>query len=84
MVLPVAWLRIEVKPPATYTRLPTTSMSQISPSLISGMLVRGMSGTIRVCPGAGSLAVVTAVPVLVAVWVPSLTVMVKVRVPTVA
>ena len=35
--------------------VPTTSMSQISPLLIRGVLVRGLSGTSRVWPGTGWL-----------------------------
>ena len=46
----------EVKLPAMKTRaalpVPTTSMSQISPVLMRGVLVRGRSGTRRLCPGA--------------------------------
>ena len=45
-------LAIEVKLPAMKTRaalpVPTTSMSQISPLLIRGVLLRGWSGTRRV------------------------------------
>ncbi len=54
----------DVKLPAMNTRaalpVPTTSMSQISPLLIRGVLVLGLSGTSRVCPrevGGGSVTV---------------------------
>src|SRR5215203_4040753 len=45
VVLPVRWFWIEVNVPATKTRLPTTSRSQISPLLIFGMSARGVRGT---------------------------------------
>ncbi len=46
---------MEVKLPAMNTRLSdgTTSMSQISPLLMRGVLVRGRSGTRRSWPGTG-------------------------------
>ena len=53
VVLPEALLVIEVKPPAMNTRLPTTSMSQISPPEMRGVLVRGLTGTRDVWPGRG-------------------------------
>ena len=51
----------EVKLPAMNTRfrLGTTSMSQISPLLIRGVLFRGLSGTRRLCPGTPVGAVTT-------------------------
>ena len=50
-------LASEVKLPAMNTRFScgTTSMSQISPVLMRGVLSRGLSGTRRVCPGTGWL-----------------------------
>jgi hypothetical protein len=46
----------EEKVPAMNTRWPTTSMSQISPVEMRGVLVRGVLGTRPVCPGAGCAA----------------------------
>jgi hypothetical protein len=46
----------EVNVPAMNTRWPTTSMSQISPLGIRGVLVRGVLGTRPVWPGAGCAA----------------------------
>ena len=51
-VLPVVFCS-EENVPAMNTRWPTTSMSQISPVLIRGVLVRGVLGTRPVWPGAG-------------------------------
>jgi len=51
-VLPVVFCS-EEKVPAMKTRWPTTSMSQISPVLIRGVLVRGVLGTRPVWPGTG-------------------------------
>src|SRR5215204_2167289 len=59
-------------------------MSKISPSGISGTFVRGVSGTIWVCPGPGRGAVVVPCWEVWAEAVPSLTVKVTVRVPGVA
>ena len=59
-------------------------MSQISPSVISGMLVAAISGTIWVWPGPAGGAVVVAAAGRGVVTVPSLTVSVTVRVPGVA
>ena len=78
----------EVKPPATKTRLPTTSMSQISPVLIRGMVVSGVSGTSAVWFGFGwrcgpTFDTVTG-RVVVTVALPSLTLRVTVRVPELA
>lgn len=75
---------IEVKLPATNTRLPTISRSQISPSLINGVLVRGTSGTSRVWPGGGCGAERVTVRVVLALAPPSLTVRVMVRDPAAA
>ena len=49
------WFWIVVNEPAMNTREPTTSMSQISPLLIFGMSVRGVSGTSAVWLGAPGL-----------------------------
>ncbi|WP_234040379.1 hypothetical protein [Micromonospora coerulea] len=46
------------------TRLPTTSMSMISPLVILGTSVRGVLGTSRVCPGTG-WAAIASVPAAV-------------------
>jgi len=54
-VLPVVFCS-EEKVPAMKARWPTTSMSQISPVLIRGVLVRGVLGTRPVWPGAGCAA----------------------------
>ena len=79
----------EVKPPAMNTRFScgTTSMSQISPLLMRGVLVRGLSGTRRVCPsdvagGAVGLTV-RVVGADASPWL-SVTVSVTVRGPAVA
>jgi len=55
-VLVLVLFRSEEKVPAMKTRWPTTSMSQISPVLIRGVLVRGVLGTRPVWPGAGCAA----------------------------
>ena len=46
-MLPERWFWIEVNVPAMKTRVPTISMSQISPLLIFGMSVRGVWGRAR-------------------------------------
>ena len=58
-------LAAEVKLPAMKTRLRvgTTSMSQISPLLIRGVLARGLSGARWVCPGRTSPPMPVPVPV---------------------
>ena len=75
-----------MKPPATKTRLPMTSMSQISPSVIIGMLVRGVSGHEPGVTRAGGFGagVVAVAGRRGGVAVPSSTVSVTVRVPAVA
>ena len=77
---------IVVNEPAMNTREPTTSMSQISPLLIRGMSVRGVSGTSAVWLGAPGLAVGAVGLTERVVWavvVPSLTVRVTVFAPVV-
>ena len=75
------WFWIEVNEPAMKTRLPTTSMSQISPLLIFGMSVRGVSGTSAVCPGPGRRFVGLTDRSVCVVVVPSFTVRVTVLLP---
>ena len=62
-MFPERWFWIEVNVPAMNTRLPTTSMFQISPLLIFGMSTRAFSGTTAVCPGAGLVPGVSGVTV---------------------
>ena len=59
-------------------------MSLISPLLILGMSVRGVSGTSPACPGSGSAYVAATGLVRGSVVLPSLTVRVTLRVPVFA
>src|SRR5688572_12258433 len=55
-------LRIELKVPATKTRSPMYSRSVISPLVMTGIVVRTVSGTTAVCRGTGWAAWAVGAP----------------------